>query len=29
MIKTAAQENELAMGSDFMAKADLIHQASA
>ena len=29
MIKTAAQENELAMGVDFMAKADLIHQASA
>ena len=29
MIKTAAQENELAMGSDFLAKADLIHQASA
>ena len=29
MIKTAAQENELAMGADFMAKADLIHQASA
>ncbi len=29
MIKTAAQENELAMGADFMAKADLIHQSSA
>ena len=29
MIKTAAQENQLAMSSDFMAKADLIHQASA
>ena len=29
MIKTAAQESELAMGVDFMAKADLIHQASA
>ena len=29
MIKTAAQESELAMGADFMAKADTFHQASA
>tara|TARA_B100001094_G_C18162179_1_gene789953 strand:+ start:517 stop:2196 length:1680 start_codon:yes stop_codon:yes gene_type:complete len=29
MMKTNAQENELAMGADFMIKADLIHQASA
>ena len=28
MIKTAAQESELAMGADFMAKADTFHQAS-
>ena len=29
MMKTAAQESELAMGADFMAKADTFHQASA
>ena len=28
MMKTAAQESELAMGADFMAKADTFHQAS-